>query len=204
MTSYRTPTIRLSRRGRLALTLGMLVISLSIAGYLIGALARFPGTASGRSAGQSESIPFGLDDANGYVRLGDPIAPERTDVPALERLDPMLLDAVRRASADARAEGIDLVINSGWRTAALQEWMLKQAITEYGSERAARRFVSTPENSRHVSGEAVDFGPAAGAAWVEQNGARYGLCRIYENEPWHFELATDANGRCPALRRDAA
>ncbi|MBA9005727.1 D-alanyl-D-alanine carboxypeptidase [Thermomonospora cellulosilytica] len=40
--------------------------------------------------------------------------------------------------------------------------------------------------------------PAA-AAWLCEHGAAYGLCRIYDNEPWHDELRPDAvdDGRPP-------
>jgi hypothetical protein len=37
-----------------------------------------------------------------------------------------------------------------------------------------------------------------------RNGARFGLCQIYANEIWHFELAADAQGSCPPLRPNAA
>ena len=45
-------------------------------------------------------------------------------------------------------------------------------------------------------------GPAADQ-WLMANGARFGLCQIYANEVWHFELATDAAGNCPALLPNA-
>ena len=41
-------------------------------------------------------------------------------------------------------------------------------------------------------GDAVDLGPAAARSWLAEHGARYGLCRVYANEPWHFELRPDA------------
>jgi LAS superfamily LD-carboxypeptidase LdcB len=60
--------------------------------------------------------------------------------------------------------------------------------------------VSTPETSAHVAGEAVDIGPPAAAAWLTEHGARYGLCRVYRNEPWHFELRPEAIERgCPPM-----
>jgi zinc D-Ala-D-Ala carboxypeptidase len=40
--------------------------------------------------------------------------------------------------------------------------------------------------------------------WLIANGSRFGLCQIYANELWHFELATDAAGGCPALLPNAA
>jgi hypothetical protein len=51
-----------------------------------------------------------------------------------------------------------------------------------------------------VSGDAVDLGPSKAAKWLGKHGAGYGLCQIYRNEPWHFELRPDAvNAGCPAM-----
>jgi hypothetical protein len=54
-----------------------------------------------------------------------------------------------------------------------------------------------------VKGDAVDIGPSGAAAWLSEHGAAYGLCRIYANEPWHYELRPDAiDHGCPALYAD--
>ena len=63
--------------------------------------------------------------------------------------------------------------------------------------------MATAATSPHVSGDAVDIGYAAAAAWLSEHGAEYGLCQIYENEPWHFELRTTAFDRgCPRMYAD--
>jgi LAS superfamily LD-carboxypeptidase LdcB len=96
------------------------------------------------------------------------------------------------------------VINSGWRTRAYQEQLLRQAAATYGSEETAARWVAPPATSAHVSGDAVDIGPADAAAWLARHGAAYGLCRIYRNEPWHYELRPDAiRDGCPRMYADA-
>jgi LAS superfamily LD-carboxypeptidase LdcB len=69
---------------------------------------------------------------------------------------------------------------------------------------AAREFVAAPEASKHVLGQAVDIAPAAADQWLIRNGAQFGLCQIYANEIWHFELAVDAEGNCPPLKPNAA
>ena len=121
------------------------------------------------------------------------------DVPGVARLDPALLRALRQAATDA---GIDFVVDSGWRSRAYQEKLLRQAVSKYGSEAEAARWVATPNRSAHVSGDAVDLG-SSGAAWLSEYGAQYGLCRIYGNEPWHYELRPDAAVRgCPAMYAD--
>lgn len=43
-------------------------------------------------------------------------------------------------------------------------------------------------------------GPVEADNWLIRNGSRFGLCQIYANEIWHFELAADENGTCPSLR----
>ena len=63
--------------------------------------------------------------------------------------------------------------------------------------------MATPNRSAHVSGDAVDIGPAEATAWLSANGARYGLCQIYGNEPWHYELRPDAREQgCPPMYAD--
>jgi hypothetical protein len=41
-------------------------------------------------------------------------------------------------------------------------------------------------------------------AWLQKNGWKYGLCRRYDNEPWHFEALTSPGGHCPALQVSGA
>ena len=78
--------------------------------------------------------------------------------------------------------------------------------SKYGSEAEAARWVATPDTSAHVSGDAVDIGPADATAWLSEHGAAYGLCQIYGNEPWHYELRPEAvDARLPAdVRRPHA
>lgn len=122
--------------------------------------------------------------------------------PAVARLDPGLRDALRRAASDAAADGVTFVVNSGWRSRERQEELLRDAVAQYGSREQAARWVATPETSPHVSGEAVDLG-ADGAAWLSEHGARYALCQIYRNEPWHYELRPSAVTQgCPAMYAD--
>ena len=125
------------------------------------------------------------------------------EVPGLAKLDSDLLGALHRAAADAAGDGVEFYVDSGWRSPEYQEQLLREAISKYGSEEAATRWVATPETSAHVSGDAVDIGPSGAAAWLSAHGAAYGLCQIYGNEPWHYELRPEAIGHgCPAMYSD--
>jgi hypothetical protein len=55
-----------------------------------------------------------------------------------------------------------------------------------------------------VTGDAVDIGPTDADDWLIQHGSTYGLCQIFANELWHFELATTPGGDCPALLADGS
>ncbi|MCZ4497454.1 MAG: hypothetical protein JWQ74_7 [Marmoricola sp.] len=143
----------------------------------------------------------GLDESDGVL-------PDRASVfdetlPGITRLDPALLSALRRAVHAAAADGVVFNVNSGWRSKAYQEQLLEQAIATYGSRQAAARWVASPDASPHVAGHAVDIGPATAATWLSRHGPPYGLCQIYKNEPWHYELRPDASTHgCPAMYAD--
>lgn len=122
---------------------------------------------------------------------------------AIRHLDRDLLAAVRKAAEDARAAGVELRVTSGWRSKAYQQRLLDEAVATHGSLEEARRLVSTPEKSAHVTGEAIDIGPTDAADWLIRHGADYGLCQTYANEMWHFELSTTPGGRCPTPHDDA-
>lgn len=136
--------------------------------------------------------------------LVEPVTIAAQDEPAIARLDPALMEAVRRATDAAAADGIRIEVTSGWRSKKYQEQLLADAIREYGSEAAAREYVASPDTSRHVTGQAVDLGPADAQSWLTQHGATWGLCQIYANERWHFELAIEPGGQCPAPLPNAA
>jgi zinc D-Ala-D-Ala carboxypeptidase len=141
-----------------------------------------------------------LGEADGALPDGTTVFDE---VPGVARLDPALLGALRSAATDASSDGEQLVVDSGWRSPAYQQRLLREAVAKYGSEAEATRWVATPETSAHVSGDAVDIGPSGAAAWLSEHGAAYGLCRIYGNEPWHYELRTEATSHgCPPTYAD--
>ena len=137
----------------------------------------------------------GVED--GAIEEGEAVSPFADDLPAIAKLEPGLRTAMQDAARDAIADGIDFVVTSGWRSAAYQRSLLDAAVIEYGSAEVAGEFVLSPEQSEHVTGEAVDIGRTDANSWLSQHGTDYGLCQIYANEMWHFELATEPGGECP-------
>lgn len=125
------------------------------------------------------------------------------DEPGVTLLDPRLREELRAATVDAAAQGVTLTITSGWRSRTYQARLFDEAVVEHGSESAAASWVARPGTSVHEEGAAVDIGPREAADWLAEHGADHGLCRVYANEPWHFELDPDAaDVGCPDLYAD--
>lgn len=123
-----------------------------------------------------------------------------------EGLTPQLTRAITRAREAAAADGIERIgITSGARSAQAQQQLFVEAVAKYGSAAEASKWVLPPNKSAHVKGEAIDVNPYAAAQWLEKNGVKFGLCRRYANEYWHFEVLAPAKGqKCPALEANAA
>jgi hypothetical protein len=143
-----------------------------------------------------------LGEADGVVPDGTTVFDD--EIPGVASLDPALLGALRQAATDAADDGVEFFVTSGWRSPEYQNQLLREAVSTYGSEEEAAQWVATADTSPHVSGDAVDIGSADGTAWLWEHGAAYGLCQIYLNEPWHFELRPGAIAEqgCPRMYAD--
>jgi zinc D-Ala-D-Ala carboxypeptidase len=208
---YREPGRTTTRRIRIRriIVAGLLVVIAAMAaanGY--GLLASSSSTAASRIdvlRGEHRGL---RSEHRGAPGEPDRAVPRGTTIldeedPGVANLDPALLGALRHAATDATGDGVEFVVNSGWRSPEYQEQLLREAVSEYGSEEEAARWVATPDTSPHVSGDAVDIGPSDATAWLSEHGAEYGLCQIYGNEPWHYELRPEAvDDGCPPMYAD--
>jgi zinc D-Ala-D-Ala carboxypeptidase len=194
----RTTTRRIPR----ILVVGLLVVIAAVAA-LLGYQSLAPSSstaASPRDVLRSEHRGA-LGEADGAVPDGTTVFDD--EIPAVANLDPALLGVLRRAATDAADDGVEFFVDSGWRSAAYQEQLLHEAASEYGSEEEAARWVAAPNTSAHVSGDAVDIGSFDATAWLSEYGAKYELCQIYSNEPWHYELRPEAIAHgCPPMYAD--
>ena len=123
--------------------------------------------------------------------------------PGVANLDPDLLQALREAATDAADDGVKFYVNSGWRSPERQNQLLREAVSKYGSEDGSRPMgghrghVSSRVGGRDRHRALQCHGVAVRAR------AEYGLCQIYENEPWHYELRPDAiDHGCPRMYAD--
>jgi D-alanyl-D-alanine carboxypeptidase len=186
-----------SRRTLRPYAAGLIVVTAAIVGALVYRSSSAPSF--------SEALP---GNHGGAATEADGVLPDGVTVfadqyPGVANLDPDLLQALREAATDAAGNGIGFSVNSGWRSPEYQNQLLREAVSKYGSEEEAARWVATAETSPHVSGNAIDIGPSKATAWLSEHGAKYGLCQIYRNEPWHYELRPDAIDRgCPPMFAD--
>lgn len=193
--TYSKPARTGTRRTRATVLATVVVVGTALIGVLV-----YQSLASSSSSAAIDILrgdrDGARDEADGSVPDGTTVFDD--EIPGVANLDPDLLGALRQAATDAADDGVEFDVNSGWRTTAYQEQLLDEAVSTYGSEAEAARWVATPETSAHVSGDAIDIGTDA-AAWLSEHGAEYGLCQTYRNERWHYELRPEAiDHGCPA------
>lgn len=98
----------------------------------------------------------------------------------------------------ANADGVIVCLNDGKRSRAQQQAQYHEYEKQYGKE-VADQLVLPPSKSAHVIGNAIDVQPQAAYQWLQATKGSLGFCRIYDNEPWHFEYDVQYLSQgCPA------
>src|SRR5690348_1287609 len=69
--------------------------------------------------------------ADGGLPAGVTVSDHR--YPGVTNLDPDLRAALGEAATDAAGDGIEIHVNSGWRSPAYQDRLLREAVARYGS-----------------------------------------------------------------------
>ncbi|MBZ2199063.1 M15 family metallopeptidase [Occultella gossypii] len=197
---------RRPHRTAVGLVFGLVVVVAALIGAFVDQRGPTPAPSLSDILPGDQGRP--VTEVDGAVTGADGVLPDGVTVfddqyPGVANLDPELLQALRTAASDAGHRGIEFNVNSGWRSPDYQDQLLRDAVAEYGSQAEAARWVATADTSPHVSGDAVDLGPYDTMDWLSRHGAQYGLCQIYGNEPWHFELRPEATDHgCPAMYAD--
>lgn len=144
---------------------------------LIVVIAAITATLGYQSQNSSSPSEAPRSERRGALSKADGVVPHGVTVldnaiPAAADLDPDLLKTLRQAAPDAADDSDD----------------------------EATRWAATAAASPHVSGDAAGIGHSNATAWPSGHGAKYGLCQIYKNEPWHHELRTNAiDHGCPRM-----
>ena len=142
-----------------------------------------------------------------FLFLGDgPLAEIADATGEATELHPLLATRFSVAQSFARADGVELSLTSGFRSLSRQQMLFDREVVIRGSESEAAKWVLPPQFSKHPRGLAIDVNYPDGrdqALWLERNGSRFGLCRVYANEWWHFEGVISPGQACPDLAPNA-
>jgi soluble lytic murein transglycosylase-like protein len=92
--------------------------------------------------------------------------------------------AFDRMAAAARADGIALIVVSGFRSDAEQARLF--------AAHPDPKWVAPPGKSLHRLGTELDLGPDAAYGWLAANAGRFGFLKRYAWEPWHFGFTGNA------------
>jgi hypothetical protein len=188
-----------ARRAPTTLLVALAILGVGITVFALrGPMAASAPSSLSATTGRPTTGTSARGDAGGAIPAGTTISVFDDDVPAVGNLGADLRAALRRAARDAEADGVELRVTGGWRSPQHQAQLWRDAVVQYGSPAEAARWVAIPETSAHVAGEAVDVGGSDAVTWLAEHGSRYGLCQIYGNEPWHYELRPAAlDDGCP-------
>jgi hypothetical protein len=122
-------------------------------------------------SGASAEGGTGMATGGGYggplvYRDGEGIRPDAAD--AYDRM----------AAAAARADGLVLIVVSGFRSDAEQ--------AELFAAHPDPTWVAPPGHSLHRCATELDLGPSSAYGWLAANAGRFGFVQRYSWEAWHF------------------
>ncbi|MGE5407365.1 MAG: lytic transglycosylase domain-containing protein [Syntrophothermus sp.] len=122
------------------------------------------------TAPSAASGPMGMASGGGY---GGPLVYRNG-----EGMRPDVAAAYDRMAAAASANGIGLLVVSGFRSDAEQAALF--------AAHPDPRWVAPPGHSLHRCATELDLGPEAAYGWLAANAGRFGFLQRYSWEPWHY------------------
>jgi len=134
----------------------------------------------------------------------DPYNGDATAITCIECIDKTVMEAFKIMQADAKALGLNIYIQSGYRSYKRQEVLFNQYASIDGEE-AADKYSSRPGHSEHQTGFCFDlnsiddsFANTNEGKWVNENAYLYGfVIRFpkgkdeytgYQYESWHLRF----------------
>jgi hypothetical protein len=136
----------------------------------------------GGADAEAELVPPGT-----VPGLGAPGAGEYAGPLAFRQGKPMRPDVAQafdRMEAAAAADGVHLIVVSGFRSNAEQAALF--------AHHPDPKWVAPPGQSLHRLGTELDLGPSAAYAWLARNAGRFHYVKRYSWEPWHFGFTLNA------------
>jgi D-alanyl-D-alanine carboxypeptidase/Putative Flp pilus-assembly TadE/G-like len=147
------------------------------ASLAVGAFGELPVAAEAEAEAvppASDAVPAGAPATASGGGYAGPLA-HRQGVP----MRPDVAAAFDRLAAAARADGLSLIVNSGFRSDAEQAALFAQ--------NPDPQWVAPPGTSLHRCATELDLGPPSAYGWLAANAGRFGFLKRYAWEPWHYE-----------------
>ena len=155
-------------------------------------------TGSYDPSGETEGTYGSVVYENGVFKIPNRRATKDSDIPKQSGsygLNPVFSQRLDKLIADAKSQGYNISVTSGWRSYSSQASLWNNS-NRACSERG--KWVACPGGSRHGFGVAADLsfnGTScsggwdcnAAAKWVHENAPNYGLKFRMSWEPWHIE-----------------
>jgi hypothetical protein len=92
---------------------------------------------------------------------------------------PDVAQAFDRMAAAARADGVALIVVSGYRSDAEQAILF--------ARNPNPKWVARPGTSLHRNATELDLGPSSAYGWLAANARRFGFIQRYAWEAWHYD-----------------
>lgn len=148
--------------------------------------------------------------------ISEDFEPALEEVQGVYRMDARVASIMRQMIADAKSQGVDLLVCSAYRPYSSQQRNFEASVTRYmqagysreQAETQTLRLIAAPGSSEHQTGLAADivtpayqsldngYADTAAARWLKANAASYGFILRYpadkqdithiDFEPWHY------------------
>jgi hypothetical protein len=137
---------------------------------------------AGGASAEAELVPPGALSGSGAPGAGEYTGPlaYRQGKP----MRPDVAQAFDRMAAAADADGVALVVVSGFRGNAEQAQLF--------AAHPDPKWVAPPGRSLHRLGTELDLGPSTAYGWLARNAGRFHFVQRYSWEPWHYGFALNA------------
>lgn len=174
---------------------------------------------------QGSSTDWNLILANPDTALSDDFKVETEVVQGAREVDKRIVDTAKKMLDDAKKEGIDLLVCSGYRSIEKQQNLFDNSINGYVAQgyskedaiKYTKAYYAVPGTSEHHTGLAMDivtpsyqtldakYDQTDAAKWLLNNAYKYGFILRYPKdkeditkiayEPWHYRYVGEEHAK---------
>lgn len=174
---------------------------------------------------QGASTDWNLILANPDTAVADDFKVETAVVQGTKEIDKRIVDIAKKMLDDAKKDGIDLLVCSGYRSVEKQQSLFDNSINGYVAQgyskedaiKYTKAYYAVPGTSEHHTGLAMDmvtpsyqtldakYAETDAAKWLLNNADKYGFILRYPKdkeditkitfEPWHYRYVGEEHAK---------